>query len=46
LLATDADGEATLSYYKSDPKSKIKIIAEGISETGLPLAATLQYEVK
>lgn len=46
LIATNANGDATLTYYNADPKSKIRIVAEGISETGMPFAGTINYEVK
>ena len=46
LIATNNNGEAIITYYNADPKSKIKIVAEGISGNGVPLAGSAEYEVK
>lgn len=45
-ITTNANGEATVSYFNADPKSKIRIIAEGITDKGQPVAGTALYEVK
>ncbi|MBC8054277.1 MAG: carboxypeptidase-like regulatory domain-containing protein [Sphingobacteriaceae bacterium] len=45
-VSTNEKGEAIISYYNADSKTKIRIIAEGISETGVPLTGTAVYEVK
>ena len=46
LITTNDNGEAIITYYNADPKSKIKIVAEGISGNGVPLAGSAEYEVK
>jgi len=45
-VTTNANGEATITYYNADPKTKIRIVAEGITDKGLPVVATAAYEVK
>lgn len=45
-ISTDADGKATVSYYNADPKSKIRIVAEGLTEKGVPVAVTSGYTIK
>ncbi|MBW4890774.1 hypothetical protein KXQ82_13670 [Mucilaginibacter sp. HMF5004] len=45
-ITTDANGEATVSYYNADPKSKIRVIVQGVTDKGVPLSAVAGYEVK
>ncbi len=45
-IVTNEQGKATLTFYNADPKTKISIDAEGISDTGIPVKATTIYEVK
>jgi hypothetical protein len=46
MISTDADGKATVSYYNADPKSKIKIVVEGLTEKGVPIAVTSGYTIQ
>lgn len=46
MISTDADGKATLSYYNADPKSKIRIVVEGLTEKGVPVTNTTTYAIK
>ncbi|MBW4890772.1 hypothetical protein KXQ82_13660 [Mucilaginibacter sp. HMF5004] len=45
-ITTNAGGEATVSYYNADPKSKIRVIVQGVTDKGVPVAATAGYVVK
>ena len=45
-IKTDQNGEALINYYNADPKSKIRVIVEGITEKGVPVAGDWLYEVK
>ena len=45
-IITNEKGEATISFYNIEQTGKIRLVAEGISSNGTPLAATASYEVK
>jgi hypothetical protein len=45
-ITTDANGEATVSYYNADPKSKVRIVVQGLTERGVPVATTAGYVIK
>ncbi|MBC8052686.1 MAG: hypothetical protein H7Y13_06450 [Sphingobacteriaceae bacterium] len=45
-LITNEKGEASVSYFNADAKNKIRIVAEGISEKGIPLVGNTEYIVK
>lgn len=45
-ITTNDKGEATITWYNADPKTKIRIVAEGISEQGMPVSGSAMYEVK
>jgi hypothetical protein len=38
--------EVLLNYYNADNPSKVKIIVEGITSTGIPVTGNTEYEVK
>jgi hypothetical protein len=40
------DKEFLLEYFNADNSSIIRIIVEGITSTGIPVTATMQYQVK
>ena len=46
LVTTNENGEAVITYYNADPKSRIKIVAEGITVNGVPIAGFADYEVR
>jgi len=46
MISTDAEGKATVSYYNADPKSKIRIVVEGLTEKGVPIAVTSGYTIQ
>jgi hypothetical protein len=45
-ITTDNNGEASISYYNADPKSKIRVVVEGLTDKGTPIATTAGYVVK
>lgn len=45
-VKTDVQGNATVSYYNADPKIKVSIIAQGITDTGVPVCTVTHYVVK
>ena len=45
-ITTNEKGEATVSFYNTEQTGKIRLVAEGISPNGTPLAETGSYEVK
>jgi hypothetical protein len=46
IVSTDANGEATINYYNADPKSKIRVVVQGLTDKGTPIATTAGYTVK
>ena len=42
----EGTNEVTLNYYNGDNSSLIRIIAEGITTTGIPVTGKAEYEVK
>ena len=45
MITTDAEGKATVTYYNADPKSKIRIVVEGLTDKGVPLVSTSGYTI-
>jgi hypothetical protein len=45
-IFTDANGEATMTFYNADPKTKVRVVVEGLTEKGVPLAGGTAYTVK
>jgi hypothetical protein len=45
-IETDEKGEATVTFYNSSLKTKVNIVAEGLTTTGQPVVKTATYEVK
>ncbi len=45
-ITTDAKGEATVSFYNADPKSKIRIVVQGVTDKGVPVSDIAGYVVK
>jgi len=46
MLTTGDNGEATVSFYNADAKSKIRIVVQGITDKGRPVTATAGYMIK
>jgi hypothetical protein len=46
LIKTDATGAAKVSFYNADPKTGVRIIVQGITDTGEPVSAVKNYVVK
>ena len=46
MIVTDANGQATISYYNADPKSKIRVVVQGLTDKGIPITATTGYNIK
>jgi TonB-dependent SusC/RagA subfamily outer membrane receptor len=45
-VRTDASGKANITYWNTDAKTNIRIIAEGVSKQGLVGVAKVEYGVK
>lgn len=45
-ITTDKNGEASITFYNADPKSKVRIVAEGITENGMPVVGSSTYIIK
>ena len=45
-IKTDATGKATVSFYNAVPQTDVRIVVQGITNSGIPLATTVRYEVK
>lgn len=45
-VKTDATGKATITFWNSDAKTKINVVAEGISQKGRIGVAACSYEVQ
>jgi hypothetical protein len=45
-IKTDATGKATITFWNSDAKTKINVVAEGISQKGRIGIAACSYEVQ
>lgn len=46
LITTDANGKATVNFYNADPKTKIRVDVQGVTEKGIPVVAEIKYDVK
>jgi hypothetical protein len=46
MVKTDANGEATISYYNGDEKMNVVIKAEGITEKGMALSTKATYKIQ
>jgi len=45
-VVTDANGEATVTFYNANPKTKVRIVVQGITDKGVPVSTTMGYVVK
>jgi TonB-dependent SusC/RagA subfamily outer membrane receptor len=45
-INVESKNEARLNYYNGDNSSIFKIVAEGITTTGIPVTGTAEYEVR
>jgi len=46
MVFTDANGEASVTFYNADLSTTVQVNLEGIWEGGIPLAKSINYEVK
>ena len=46
LITTDENGKASVNFYNADPKTKIRIDVQGVTDKGIPVVAETKYEVK
>lgn len=46
MVKTDENGSGTLYFYNADPKTKVMIEVQGVSEDGIPGVGTISYEVR
>jgi hypothetical protein len=45
-IKTDANGQASVTFYNADPKTNVRIVVQGVTSTGDPVSAVKAYEVK
>jgi hypothetical protein len=45
-VVTDANGNATLSFFNADPKNSIRVVVQGVTDKGIPVFSTTTYTVK
>ena len=46
LVITDASGKTKITFYNADPRTRIRIDVQGITENGIPVVAEKYYDVK
>jgi len=46
MIETDENGEATIKFFNADLPTTIQVNLEGIWEGGIPLATSINYQVK
>ncbi|MES2277713.1 MAG: MG2 domain-containing protein [Bacteroidota bacterium] len=45
-IKTDANGQASVTFYNADPKTNVRIVVQGVTNSGEPLNAVKGYVVK
>ncbi|MEJ6978927.1 hypothetical protein WG906_00600 [Pedobacter sp. P351] len=45
-VITAENGEAVITYYNADPKTKVRVVVEGVNDKGIPVSGNLIYEVR
>ncbi len=45
-VITNGLGEATVTFYNADPKTKIRVVVEGVTDKGVPVVGGAVYTVK
>jgi hypothetical protein len=45
-IKTDATGKASVSFYNALPQTDVRIVVQGITSSGAPVASTTDYAVK
>ncbi len=45
-IVTDANGQASISFFNADPKSTVRVVVQGVTDKGVPLYSTMTYMVK
>jgi hypothetical protein len=45
-IVTDANGKATIRFHNASIPTHIRVVAEGITQNGMPVTSTIQYQVK
>ncbi|OCX53494.1 hypothetical protein BEL04_04115 [Mucilaginibacter sp. PPCGB 2223] len=45
-IITNGLGEATVSFYNADPKTKVRLVVEGVTDKGVPVSGMVSYVVK
>ncbi|QKJ29753.1 hypothetical protein HQ865_08270 [Mucilaginibacter mali] len=46
IIRTDANGQATVTFYNADPKTNIRVVVQGVSGKGDPMSGVKTYSVK
>lgn len=46
MIFTDANGEASITYFNADLPTTVQVNLEGLWEGGIPLAKSINYKVK
>jgi len=45
-ILTDGNGKTTISFYNADPATTIRVNVQGVTGDGVPVAATIKYEIR
>jgi hypothetical protein len=45
-IKTDATGKAAISFYNALPQTDVRVVVQGVSTDGKPVAAVINYSVK
>jgi len=45
-VITNGLGEATVTFYNADPKTKVRVVVEGVTDKGTPVAGVTSYVIK
>ncbi|WP_170215523.1 Plug domain-containing protein, partial [Flavobacterium flevense] len=46
LIYPDKTGETSVDYYNTNAETKVKVVLEGITANGIPVAKTTYYSIK
>lgn len=46
MVKTDANGQASISFFNADPKTNIRVVVQGVTDKGEPLSGVKTYSVR
>ncbi len=46
MITTDENGKATVNFYNADPKTRIRIDVQGVTDKGVSVVSEAKYDVK